>query len=180
MIAALTGTPGTGKTTISKSLSRKLDFHCLHLADLVTSDICIGYDEVRGCVEVNLEKLREVVEQRLKDNTIIEGHLSHRLGVSDIVIVLRTRPSILRHRLKKRMYGEDKIRENLEAEALDFCLVESMEEGAEVYEVDTSVKSPREVEEDIVRVLEGKGDEFRPGKIDWSEEYFRSTSNRRR
>lgn len=172
MIAALTGTPGTGKTTISKSLSRKLNFHCLHLADLVTSDICDGYDDVRGCKEVNLKKLREAVKQGLMDNTIIEGHLSHRLGVSDIVIVLRTQPSILQRRLKKRMYDEEKIRDNLEAEALDVCLVESMEEGAEVYEVDTSVKSKGEVVEDIVKILEGKGDEFRPGKIDWSEEYF--------
>jgi len=172
MIIALTGTPGTGKTTISKSLSRKLDFHCSHLADFVTSDICDDYDDARGCGEVNLDKLREAVKYRLKDNTIIEGHLSHRLGVSDIVIVLRTRPSILRHRLKKRMYGEDKVRENIEAEALDICLVESVDEGAEVYEVDTSVKSPQEVGEDIVRILKGKGDEFRPGKIDWSEKYF--------
>lgn len=172
MIIALTGTPGTGKTTISRSLSRKLHFRCLHLSELTTPELCNGYDEGRECWEVNLKKLREAVKKRLKDNTIIEGHLSHRLGVSDVVIVLRTRPSVLEERLRKRGYDNAKISENIEAEALDVCLVESLETPAEVYEVDTTVKTREEVEEEIKRILSGDGDEFRPGKIDWAEEYF--------
>ena len=58
----------------------------------------------------------------LDKQLIIEGHIAHDFGVDEkvnTVIVLRTRPSVLRKRLNKRRWSDSKIQENVEAEALD-------------------------------------------------------------
>jgi len=77
---------------------------------------------------------------------IVEGHLSHLCDIENIninfdfkVIVLRLNPDILQKRLFSRNYSENKIYENLEAEALGVCSVEAYENhGENVNEIDTS------------------------------------------
>jgi|TARA_B100001971_G_C18150129_1_gene515349 adenylate kinase len=173
MIIALTGTPGTGKTTISKILSKKLNFRYISLTDIITPEIIEYHDKVRKCYEIDVGKLRVIVKEKLQNNTIIEGHFSHLLKLSNIIIILRTDPNILKKRLKKRGYDDDKIKENLEVEALDVCLIESLEYDSNVYEIDTSIKSKNVVGMDIELILNGKGEEFKPGKISWSEDFFK-------
>jgi|TARA_B100001964_G_scaffold245727_1_gene335269 adenylate kinase len=172
MIIALTGTPGTGKTTISKTLSKKLNFKYISLTDIITPEIIEYHDTVRKCNEIDIDKLRILVKEKLHDNTIIEGHFSHLLKLSNIIVILRTNPNILKKRLKKRGYDDDKIKENLEVEALDVCLIESLEYHSKVYEIDTSIKSTNDVGRDIELILKGRGEEFKPGKISWSEDFF--------
>jgi adenylate kinase len=178
MIIAITGTPGTGKTTVSELLAEEIKHRCLHLNDLVTEDLSLGYDEQRNCRVVDLRRLREKL--RKARNSVLEGHYSHLLGLADLIIVLRTEPRVLKRRLREKGFDEDKIRENAECEALDSCLIESLERSPRVYEVDTTHRSPEEVVRIIKQILEGGGDEYRPGKIDWSEGYFCALSHRHR
>ena len=90
-----------------------------------------------------------------------------------MVIVLRLHPSLLRPRLKARGYSEAKIRENLEAEALDVILVEAVEMCRRVDEIDTTGKSAAEVAGMIREIVEGRL-RLTPGQVDWLEEYFGS------
>ena len=46
----------------------------------------------------------------------------------DKIVVLRLRPDTLATRLSARGYSKEKIRENRDAEALDVCLIETVEE----------------------------------------------------
>ena len=119
---------------------------------------------------MDVKKLDQAVGETEADQTVIlVGHLSH-LVTADMVIVLRCRPSVLAARLRSRGYPEQKVAENAEAEALDVILVESVETGREVYEIDTTGISPEEAAEAVHEILAGEKEKYAIGNIDWSEE----------
>jgi len=101
--------------------------------------------------------------------SILEGHFSHHFA--DWSIVLRLSPAMLKSRLEARGYSAPKIKENLEAEALDVILVEAVERCGRVDEIDTTGKSPMEVAELVARIIQGKL-ELPAGQVDWLSEFF--------
>jgi len=86
----------------------------------------------------------------------------------DAVVVLRCHPEELKKRLAKKGWSEKKMRENLEAEALDIVLERALEKHERVWEVETTGKEIKEVSEEVKKII----DEMPPpnyGKIDYSE-----------
>jgi adenylate kinase len=157
---------------VARLLSRRLGLELIDLNALARRAAC-GYDAERESVEVDVERLFQVVRPLAKGDVVIEGHLAHLLPFTGaVVVVLRCSPAELERRLRRRGFPERKIRENLEAEALDVCLVESLQIHSDVYEVDTTMLKAEQVAARIERILAGEGEDFRPGKIDWSEEFF--------
>ncbi|RXA19374.1 adenylate kinase [Methanosarcina sp. MSH10X1] len=177
MLIGLTGTPGTGKTSVSKLLEGKRHWKVIHLNDLIKEEhLYTEIDEERDAVIADMEFVRQRVEEiicgRENEVIILESHLAH--YIADTVIILRTRPPELKIRLKARGYSEEKIKENLEAEALDVILVEAFEWCEKVFEIDTTGKSLEETGQDIEtiinHVLSGSEEEllmYKPGSIDW-------------
>ncbi len=164
MRLCITGTPGTGKTTVSGMLGMNF----INLNDFARNEGCMeGYDESMKSYIVNINCLKK----RLKDydNIVFESHYSHLVGC-DIIIVLRTSPKILKERLKSRNYDDEKIMENLEAEAIGLITEESMEICKNVYEIDTGIYGIDETVKIIREIIEGKGEKYRAGKIDYMEE----------
>jgi len=166
MQIALTGTPGTGKTTVAGLLPYKI----IDINALVRDGMNLGIDEKRGCLDADMDAL----EQRLKELdsdevTILEGHFSHHFA--DWSIVLRLAPSDLRTRLEARGYSAEKIRENLEAEALDVILVEAVEYCLRVDEIDTTGKTAPQVAEIVTKVIKDEL-ELPPGQVDWLIDFF--------
>ena len=181
MIIALTGTPGTGKSSICGYLNREFKIIDLNM-HIKKEGLHFGQDEQRGSLIADMDAVQGRMDEMLKYNTvtvIIEGHLSHYLKGIDAVIVLRTRPEILAKRLAARGYLPEKVNENIEAEALDVILIEAVERHQKVYEVETGATTPEEasrVIHSLVLQLEA-GDivslnEYLPGRFDWSEEVF--------
>jgi adenylate kinase len=170
MIILITGTPGTGKTTASKLLAERVGAEIVHITDFATDDVTEGMEG--GTKIVDVEKLEQKIKNRITGDAVIDGHLSSHLGLGNLVIVLRTDPKVLESRLEEKGFDEKKIKENLEAEALDVCLIESMERHKAVFEIDTTDKNPEDVVEYILKIINGEGGEFIPGKIDWSEIFF--------
>ncbi len=169
MIILITGTPGTGKSTTAQLVAEALGVQNLRISDLIDKNIVIGRDEERESLEIDIGKLYEKIKKMELKDTVIDGHLSHLLPFEDaIVIVLRARPEVLEERLKAKGFNRRKIKENLEAEAIDVCLIESFERHKKVYEIDTSELSPEEVIEAELEIISGKGESYLPGKIDWS------------
>ena len=134
MNIALTGTPGTGKTTLSK----KLNYNIVSINQSYP-EISDGKNE-NGDWLINLDKLLKNFEVAKYNNTVFEGHVSHFLENLDLIIVLRCRPIILQKRLEERNYNQEKIRENIEAEALNIISEEAIDSYGEkkVFELDTS------------------------------------------
>jgi adenylate kinase len=175
----ITGTPGTGKTTVSKIVSKTLKSQLIALNELIIQKhLYNGHDDKKGYKIVDMDALASEINLILKSTDkqlIIEGHLAHDLGATDqveTVIVLRTRPSVLRKRLNKREWSDSKIQENIEAEALDLCTFEAVEiHGDKVHELDTSDLDVDEVTEIIIEILNGDK-QLPPGKINFLEELF--------
>lgn len=185
MLIGLTGTPGTGKTSVSRLLEKKRNWKVIHLNDLIIEKhLYTETDEKRDSVIVDMELVRDYLqeasdeyalkrEQGEKNEVeIIESHLAHH--IADVVIVLRLCPPELKTRLEIRGYSEEKITENVEAEALDVILVEAFEWCKKVFEINTTGKSIEEVGQDIEKIIdnilngkEAKLSEYKPGSIDW-------------
>jgi adenylate kinase len=178
-VIIITGTPGTGKTTVSKIVSKTLNFHLIALNELIIEKhLYNGHDDKKGYKIVDMDALSSELNFSLNNidkQVIIEGHLAHDFGVDaqvESVIVLRARPSVLRKRLNKREWTDSKIQENVEAEALDLCTFEAVEiHGDKVHELDTSELDADEVAEIIIQILNGNK-QLPPGKINFLEELF--------
>ena len=167
---ALTGTPGTGKSTVAKILADN-GLKVIELGDLAKENKLLEkLDRKRGTYEVDVKKLNKALVDMDSDQvTVLVGHLSH-LVSSDMIVVLRCRPAVLAVRLKARGYPDRKVAENAEAEALDVILVESVETGREVYEIDTTNITSEEAAEAVMSILAGEKEKYAIGNIDWSEE----------
>ncbi|MDF0591373.1 adenylate kinase family protein [Candidatus Methanocrinis natronophilus] len=168
MRAALTGTPGTGKTTVAALLP----FRVIDLNSLVREEeLTLGIDPDRGCmiadVEALAERLQELAPEGDDEIVVLEGHFSHQFASE--AVVLRTRPQVLKGRLLRRGYSEEKVRENLEAEFLDVILVEAVEWCDLVSEIDATCLSPEEVADRVVGILRGEL-KMPPGEVDWTGE----------
>ena len=170
MFIALTGTPGTGKTTIAKRLED--EYKVIYLKDF--KGAILYHDEDRDADVVNIEYLKERIG-RIRDDGIIilEGHYAHEMPV-DMVIVLRCHPEELRKRLKNRGYSGRKIRENLEAEAMGLITAESINYHGKdkVFEVDTTKKSVEEAIKEVKHIIETKDEKYL-ARINYMEEILK-------
>jgi len=168
MIIAVTGTPGVGKTTVSRLLAEKLGYEYVSLRGYAIEK---GIGEMKGDeLEVEVDELAYNFERDFKGkNVVVDGHLSHFLN-ADLVVVLRAHPKLIGERLTERGYSREKVGENVEAELVDVILVEALEENENVIEVDMTGKTPEEVVNEILELIE-KGVKKRVGVVDWSEVY---------
>lgn len=172
MIIAVTGTPGgVGKTTVSKLLSERLGYDYVSVKDFALER---GLGEPAGDeVEIDVDALaKEAGGAAFQDeDVVIDGHLSHHVP-ADLVVVLRLHPKDVAERLKARGYPRKKLAENVEAELIDVILVEALERNGNVLEVDTTGKTPEEVVEEILALIDGGGVKRRVGGVvDWSNAY---------
>ncbi|NJE06152.1 AAA family ATPase [Thermococcus sp. M36] len=168
MIIAVTGTPGVGKTTVSKILAERLGYEYVSVKDFAVEK---GIGEKSGDeLEIDVDELAERMSEEFRGrNVVIDGHLSHFVP-ADIVVVLRAHPKLVAERLKERGYSRKKLAENVEAELIDVILVEALEENETVIEVDTTGKTPEEVADEITDLI-GRGVKKRVGIVDWSDAY---------
>ncbi|WP_297497596.1 adenylate kinase family protein [Thermococcus sp.] len=168
MIIAVTGTPGVGKTTVSKLLAERLNYDYVNLRDYALKN---GLGEMKGDeLELDVDELTETFAREFRDrNVVADSHLAHHMP-ADIVVVLRAHPRLIGERLKARGYSKEKVGENVEAELVDVILVEAIDKNENVIEVDTTGKTPEEVVEEILGLL-GRGVKRRVGIVDWSGTY---------
>lgn len=162
MIIALTGTPGTGKTSVAENLG----YDTVDITAFVEQE-GLG-EKVGGEYEVRVDELVEALKTEIDTagDVLVEGHLAHHVP-ADLCIVLRCRPDELRDRLSNRNYSESKVRENVEAEAMDFILSEAVDKQEQIIEVDTTGKSSEESAEEVKRMIREEDTGY--GNVDWSE-----------
>ena len=99
-----------------------------------------SYNRSLKSYEVDVKKLRLFLRdlitaaKKLGHGLVIDSHFSHEAPPSlvDECFVVKCDLKTLKRRLQKRGYSQRKIRENLDAEILDVCMVEACERGHRV------------------------------------------------
>ncbi len=146
----VTGSVGTGKTTLSKKLSQKLSFPDLDVNKFIKDKkLFSGYDKKKKSYIVDTNKLnKEIIKELNKvkkkhpKGIIIDSHLSHHLPPKyvDLCIVTKCSLKTLQNRLKTKKYSKQKIRENLDCEIFDVCYNEALEKKHKIKIVETDKK----------------------------------------
>jgi adenylate kinase len=169
MIVSITGVGGTGKTVVSKLLAKELKWKFIKLDNIAKrKKLFLYYDKERRTHVVDMKKLKKefVKESEKYENVVTESLYSH-LFPSDILIILRCDPKVLLRRLKRKYSWPTKIKENLEAEMINLITEEAVELKNNVYEVDTTKKTPRQTVQAIKGIINGKTSKYEVGKINW-------------
>ncbi|UCD03079.1 MAG: DUF359 domain-containing protein [Candidatus Aenigmatarchaeota archaeon] len=159
MIVAISGTPGTGKTSSARMLSEITGMELISLNELADrKGLHKGYDDERYCKIVDLKGIVTEIK-KLKDagrNVLIEAHYAHEMP-ADLVIVLRTNPGEMRKRGREKGWGFEKTEENVLAEIMEECKIESLVKGRNTRELDTTGKTAKESAEMMARLLQHEG-----------------------
>jgi adenylate kinase len=175
-VTALTGTPGTGKSTVAEAMVDR-GWRSVELNELAhASGAVTGRDDERSTDEVDVDLLRDAVVSQLTGEPedarlLLVSHMAH-LMPCDAIVVLRCSPRVLGARLEGRGWHEAKVRENVEAEAVGVVLVEAMEVDPRVpvYELDTTHDDAKTTVLAIEDALAGDTSGMEAGWVDWSEE----------
>ena len=142
----VTGTPGTGKTTVAKKIAKMLGYTYVDVNKVIAAHkLSEGYDRKRRCKVIDVKKLNKwlgTIIENSKKKVVIDSHLAHYLPkeLVDKCVVTKCNLKLLSMRLKKRGYPEHKIKENLECEIFDICLNEAKELGHKLIVLDTDKK----------------------------------------
>lgn len=174
-VILITGTPCTGKTTLAKQLTTKLDALYVNLTDFAKANgLTSGEDQQRNTTIIDEEKMRkkltETINQTEKATVIVDGHYASAVVSSNLathVFVLRRNPIELKEFMQKCKFSEAKLYENLSAEILDVCLVEALrEQEGKVCELDVTGKTVEETVNEVLAVLQ-EGKKCITGCVDW-------------
>jgi adenylate kinase len=167
-VLGITGTPGTGKKSVAPLVAAELGVPCVGL-----DEVAVSPRGRRGEAEVDPRVLRRELTRRVAPPAVVYGHLlpyalERRLAAK--VVVLRCEPSVLKERLRSRGYGEQKVRDNVEAELIGTILFEALKAYGrrKVSEVDTTCSTPAEAASEVVSAARG-GPPRTP--IDWLPGY---------
>lgn len=188
IILLISGTPGTGKTSVSKEITKKINARVISLNLLAYSDGLVSeYDEERETWVINEGRLRKktlnLISQAKTENIevlIIESHFVDIIPENyvDLILVLRCEPSMLNQRLRERGYSERKIKENLQSEILGNCVNFFIENDVKkpIYEIDTSKLSVYQLRDEIIKLINDReySKKYKLGQIDWLEQLFKS------
>ncbi len=150
----ITGTPGTGKSTLAKLIAKlgyfRLDLHHYY------QQLSTGYNRKKQSYDIDYEKFEKLVKEKLKEHPkiVLDSHISHLLPlnmVGSCIVLTCTDLKELKKRLQKRKYPLAKIRENLDSEIFQICLTEAQKHHPLVF--DTAILKPKEIIKKIKKNL---------------------------
>jgi adenylate kinase len=170
-----------GKSSLVSRLRRR-DVRVLPIDDFLgTRGVVAGSDRRRGSKVVVTDVLSRVLAARVaaaEPPVLVEGHLAHHVAACQGAIVVRLNPRVLARRLRRRGWGPEKVRENVEAEGIDLILQECVARfGARrTYEVDSTGRRRHELARTVAQVAHGDAAALKNvqiGRVNWTDEILR-------
>ncbi|PAV59402.1 hypothetical protein WR25_03527 [Diploscapter pachys] len=156
----ITGTPGTGKSTLAEQLADKFKFDFIEIGKIVKDfKIYTAYDEEYQSHVLDEEKLLDHIEDRMDSDSggvVVDYHGSDFFPERwfDFVIVLRCANAILFDRLKARGYNDFKVRENVECEIFGSLLEEARDAYPEERIHELRSEGPTDLQKNIEKITE--------------------------
>merc|ERR1712212_1036396 len=127
----ITGTPGTGKTTLAAELGERSTLKFVNIGDLAKQEeLYEGWDDEYQCHVLDEDRVVDELESQMTDGgNVVDYHGCDFFPERwfDIVFVLRTDNTVLYDRLQKRDYSAKKIQDNLQCEIFQTLLEEAKE-----------------------------------------------------
>ena len=146
----VSGTPGTGKTTLSKTIAERLGLNHIELGALIKSkELHSGRDEEFDSFIVDEDKVCDELEDIMSSGgNVVDFHSCDFFPQRwfDLVLILRTDNEVLFPRLESRGYSQKKIEENIEAEIMQVLL----DEAKESYHEEIVVELPSNTADDML------------------------------
>ncbi|MEM3875525.1 MAG: AAA family ATPase [Candidatus Micrarchaeaceae archaeon] len=187
-VIALTGTPGAGKTYFAHLIKRKIkNIKIIEINKIINKYKLYSHTDTDNAKVADIKKLNKKLDSCLKNineknknsnnkfkikAVVVVGHLNPELNISfDVSFTIRTSLKTLEKRLKKRNYKKDKIKENLLAEALDYCGIKINKISKESYEIET--KNEKQIALNFIKNLLNNGQKQKVKKI-----HFRTNINK--
>ncbi|MEB2792783.1 MAG: AAA family ATPase [Caldisphaeraceae archaeon] len=152
MFIIVSGTPGTGKTSVSKALGQDLGCSIIDASNFALSIGAVLWDDrQRNTHVIDEEKLKDgIFKESLTSACVIVATHYPDLFLEDkrfyentpFAVLLRTNPLELRRRLRKKGWREEKVIENVLAEAFNTVAEDLYPYSDMVIEVDTTATGP--------------------------------------
>ncbi len=163
-IFLLSGTPGTGKTTLVHYLHDHYQYQYISLGEeVLANNLFSREDPTRDTKIVDEKKFNQFFTQKLQlihEPVIVEAHYADMLENPRISLgfILRCHPHILEARLQTRNYTQDKINENIQAELVgdstSYMLDHpNLTEEHKIFELDSSNTSLSEIAEQMIQII---------------------------
>jgi len=143
MIIIVTGSVASGKTAAARKIAKQKKLRYIDVNKLIKDNKLYSYYNKKDrSYVVDVKKLNKFLVKLIKkeDNLVLDSHLSHYLPGKyvDLCIVTKCSLKEMKRRLEKRKYPAEKIKNNMECEILDVCLVEALENRHKVKIIRTS------------------------------------------
>jgi len=133
----ISGTPGTGKTTLCKKIAEKYkgQIEVVNIGEFAKENGFLGdFDEDYQCPELDEDRVVDHLETRMSDPASVTTMVIDHHGTEffperwfDAVFVLRTDNTILYDRLNSRGYTGKKLEDNMQCEIFQTILDEARE-----------------------------------------------------
>jgi len=161
----VTGTPGVGKTTLSKEIAEAKKIEHIDISAFIKSNkIYESYNKEFDSLVFDENTVKDFLNEYIKNKAsfIIDTH-SPTVAIDinfDFIFHITCSTSVLGKRLADRKYSETKIMENLESEIFN-VIGEEIEEyfGEKVWTINGSGLPNEDDEftvEDVFNILDGK------------------------
>ncbi len=166
MSIVITGNPGVGKHTVAEKIAKRLGLAIIDINKIAGESGL--FEENEDVNDVDTDKLKKILGQKISDNNLIVGHLAPYVldkNQVKIMIVLRRSPYDLIAVYKNRKYSDKKIKDNTGSEILGIIAHDAINRFDEkTVQMNITGKTIKESEEGVMSIIStNKGNE----NIDW-------------
>jgi adenylate kinase len=149
----ITGTPGTGKTTLAREICEATGLNYISINEIAKeNNYYCDYDQELQSYELDEDRVLDEIEDIMKEG----GNLVDYHGCDffperwfDMIFVLRTSNTVLYERLEKRNYSQRKLEENIQAEIFQTILDEAKESYNPGIVFELASNTPDEMENNL-------------------------------
>ena len=152
----ITGTPGTGKTTLAKEVAEAGGLNYYNIGDLAKEhNFYCEYDAELECYELDEDAVIDEIDESMKEGgNIVDYHGCDFFPERwfDIIFVLRTDNNVLYERLDKRGYNPRKIQENIQCEIFQTILDEARDSYKPEIVFELKSNTPDEMDSNLTQI----------------------------